>query len=264
MDADQKLEQQWYGGFKASMPFWGSTAEYSWTKEQWVPVVSTVHGTEAATRAVKVGVLDNLKTYSDRQAAGIDYNRARQELVKSKQDITLEAREGCFSYEKALRQLDTAENKVKYQEKDLERKVRVSPDGVITMPLAGSVKVAGLGVVEAEQALTERLKRFLIAPQVSIFIAEYGNKQVYVLGEVAKPGSYPLPTEAGLTVIEAITLAGGFSQYAAPDKTRIIRKKPGGSSNIPIDISAVTKRGDKSKDLQLEPNDVVYVPESVF
>jgi polysaccharide export outer membrane protein len=151
-----------------------------------------------------------------------------------------------------------------YQEKDLERKVRVSPDGVITMPLAGSVKVAGLGVVEAEQALTERLKRFLIAPQVSIFIAEYGNKQVYVLGEVAKPGSYALPTEAGLTVIEAITLAGGFSQYAAPDKTRIIRKKPGGSSNIPIDISAVTKRGDKSKDLQLEPNDVVYVPESVF
>lgn len=151
-----------------------------------------------------------------------------------------------------------------YQEKDLERKVRVSPDGIITMPLAGSVKVAGLGVVEAEQAVTERLKRFLIAPQVSIFIAEYGNKQVYVLGEVAKPGSYPLPTEAGLTVIEAITLAGGFSQYAAPDRTRIIRKKPGGSSNIPIDISGVTKRGDKSKDLALEPNDVVYVPESVF
>lgn len=151
-----------------------------------------------------------------------------------------------------------------YQEKDLERKVRVSPDGIITMPLAGSVKVAGLGVVEAEQAVTDRLKRFLIAPQVSIFIAEYGNKQVYVLGEVAKPGSYPLPTEAGLTVIEAITLAGGFSQYAAPDRTRVIRKKPGGSSNIPIDVSAVTKRGDKSKDIQLEPNDVVFVPESVF
>lgn len=151
-----------------------------------------------------------------------------------------------------------------YQEKDLERKVRVSPDGVITMPLAGSVKVAGLGVADAEQAVTERLKRFLIAPQVSIFIAEYGNKQVYVLGEVAKPGSYVLPTEAGLTVIEAITMAGGFSQYAAPDRTRVIRKKPGGSANIPIDVSAVTKRGDKSKDIQLEPNDVVFVPESVF
>lgn len=151
-----------------------------------------------------------------------------------------------------------------YQEKDLERKVRVSPDGVITMPLAGTVKVAGLGVADAEKAVTERLRRYLIAPQVSIFIAEYGNKQVYVLGEVAKPGSYPLPTEAGLTVIEAITLAGGFSQYAAPDKTRVIRKKPGGSANIPIDVSAVTKRGDKSKDIPLEPNDVVYVPESVF
>lgn len=151
-----------------------------------------------------------------------------------------------------------------YQEKDLERKVRVSPDGVITMPLAGTVKVAGLGVADAEKAVTERLRRYLIAPQVSIFIAEYGNKQVYVLGEVAKPGSYPLPTEAGLTVIEAITLAGGFSQYAAPDRTRVIRKRPGGSANIPIDVSAVTKRGDKSKDIPLEPNDVVFVPESVF
>ena len=120
IDPDRKLEQQWYAGFKTSMPFWGSTAEYSHTREQWVPVVSTTHGTEATTRAIKVGVLDSLKSYSDKQAAEIDYNRARQEFVKSKQDITLEAREGCFSYEKAVRQLETAANKVKYQEKDVE------------------------------------------------------------------------------------------------------------------------------------------------
>lgn len=119
-DADRKLEQQWYAGFKASMPFWGSTTEYSVTKEQWVPVISTRHGTAATTQAVKFNLWDNFKYYSDKQSADIDLDRARQEFTKIKQDITLEVKEGCFNYEKALIQLETSSNKLKYQEKDLE------------------------------------------------------------------------------------------------------------------------------------------------
>lgn len=120
LDPDVKLEQQWYAGFKVSMPFWGSTGEYSWTKEQWVPVVSAFQGTEATTTAYKFNILDNLKYYSDRQSSEIDFDRARQELTKVKQDITLEVRENCFNYEKALIQLDTATSKIAFQEKDLE------------------------------------------------------------------------------------------------------------------------------------------------
>lgn len=119
-DLDAKMEQQWYGGIKASMPFGGSTAEYSITREQWVPVVSAYQGTEACTQAVKVNILDNLKYYSDKQAADIDFDRARQEFIKVRHDITLEAKESCFSYEKALIQLQTASNKVEYQTRDLE------------------------------------------------------------------------------------------------------------------------------------------------
>lgn len=151
-----------------------------------------------------------------------------------------------------------------YQEKDLDRKVRVSPEGGITLPLIGPVAVAGLGVADAEKAITELYRKYIISPQISVFITEYGNKQVFVLGEVAKPGSYPLPTEARLSVLEAITLAGGFTQYAAADRTRVIRKDRDGSRTIPIEVSAITKRGDKSKDIPLAPNDVVYVPESFF
>ena len=146
----------------------------------------------------------------------------------------------------------------------MDRKVRVSPDGVITFPLAGSVKVGGLDVPHAEAALTEQLKKYLINPQVSVFIKEYGNKIIYVLGEVQRPGSYPIPTEARLSVLEAVTLAGGFTQYAAQDRTRIIRKKSGKSETLTVEVSAITKRGDKSQDLSLEPNDVVFVPESLF
>lgn len=120
IDVERKLSAQWYAGIKASMPFWGSTGEYSFTKEQWVPVVNTVHGTEATTLALKLKVLDKLDVYSDRQLAEIDYDKGRQEFTKVKQDITLEVRESCFNYEKACIQLDTASDKVKYQEKDLE------------------------------------------------------------------------------------------------------------------------------------------------
>jgi len=119
-DVDTKLEQQWYAGVKASMPFWGSTGEYVWTREQWTPSISTFHGTEATTSSYKMKVLDKLDYFSDKQLAEIDYDKARQELIKAKQDVTLEAKESCFKYEKALIQLDTTMNKVRYQEKDLE------------------------------------------------------------------------------------------------------------------------------------------------
>jgi len=119
-DMDSKLSQQWYAGIKTSMPFWGSTGEYSWTKEQWVPVVSAFQGTEAVTNSYKLKILDKLDYYSDKQLAEVDLERSRQEFVKIKQDVTLEAKEGCFSYEKALVQLETATNKVKYQSQDLE------------------------------------------------------------------------------------------------------------------------------------------------
>ncbi len=117
---DQKMEQQWYAGVKCSIPLWGSTGEYSYTKEVWAPVVSAYRGTSTITNSYKFNFLDNLAQFSDKASADVDMDRARQELIKTKQDVTLEVKEACFNYEKALLQLDTAINKVKYQEGDLE------------------------------------------------------------------------------------------------------------------------------------------------
>lgn len=119
-DADQKMEQQWYAGVKCSIPLWGSTGEYSYTKEVWTPVVSSYRGTSTITNSYKFNFLDNLAQYSEKYSADVDLDRARQELIKAKQDVTLEVKEACFNYEKALLQLETASNKVKYQEGDLE------------------------------------------------------------------------------------------------------------------------------------------------
>lgn len=151
-----------------------------------------------------------------------------------------------------------------YQQPDLERKLRVSQNGTVSFPLVGIVKVGGLSVAGAEAALSKRLQEFIIDPQVSIFIKEYGNKKVFVLGEVKTPGSYELPTESRLTVLEAISLAGGFTAIAATDRTKVIRTVEGKSQSFVVEVSAITKRGEKDKDLPLEPNDVIYVPQSFF
>lgn len=116
----QDMAPQWYGGVKCSIPLWGSTGGYSYTKEHWVPVVSAYHGTETITNSYTFNFLDNLAQYSEKYSAAVDIERARQELVKTKQDVTLEVKESCFNYEKALMQLETAINKVKYQTSDLE------------------------------------------------------------------------------------------------------------------------------------------------
>lgn len=118
--ADEKMKQQWYAGVKASLPFWGNTAEYTFSREQWTPTVATYQGTEAKINSYKLHILDNLAMYSEKKSAEIDFDRARQELNKIRQDVTLEVKEQVFNYEKALIQLDTAAYKVKYQENDFE------------------------------------------------------------------------------------------------------------------------------------------------
>jgi outer membrane protein TolC len=120
VDADQKMLQQWYAGIKCSVPMWGSTGEYSYTKEVWAPVVSAYRGTSTITNSYKINFLDNLAMYSERAEADAQLGEARQQLIKTKQDVSLEAKEACFNYEKALLQLDTAAAKVKYQQSDLE------------------------------------------------------------------------------------------------------------------------------------------------
>ena len=152
-----------------------------------------------------------------------------------------------------------------FREQDMDRTVRVSQTGEISFPLVGNIKVGGLSQSEAESLMAEKLKEYIVSPQVTVFVKEYGNKKVFVLGEVAKPGSYELPPESRLTVLEAISLAGGFTAVAAKDRTRVIRTTADGKSrSFTIEVTDITSNGRKEKDLALEPNDVVFIPQSFF
>jgi polysaccharide export outer membrane protein len=151
-----------------------------------------------------------------------------------------------------------------YQDKDMDRKVRVNTDGTVSLPLIGSVSIGGMTLIEAQASIENKLAQFLVSPQVSLFIEEYGNKTIFVMGEVQKPGSYPIPTESRMTVLEAISTAGGFTPIAAQDRARVLRYVNGASVTYTINTKEITQQDQKEKDMVLEPNDIVYVPQSFF
>jgi polysaccharide export outer membrane protein len=151
-----------------------------------------------------------------------------------------------------------------YQEKDMERKVRVNTDGTVSLPLIGSIAIGGMTLADAQASIESKLSQFLVSPQVSLFIEDYGNKTIFVMGEVTKPGSYPIPTESRMTVLEAISTAGGFTPIAAQDRARVLRYVNGASVTYTINTKEITQQDQKEKDMVLEPNDIVYVPQSFF
>lgn len=155
-------------------------------------------------------------------------------------------------------------NIVVYENAEMSRKVRVNANGLVFLPFAGKIKVGGKTPGEAQELIAKKLSTYVVNPQVSVFIEEYGNKRFFVMGEVQKPGSYPIPTESRITVLEAISEAGGFTSVAAQDRARVLRTVNGESVKYTIDVRSITREGQKDKDMVLEPNDVVYVPQSFF
>ena len=151
-----------------------------------------------------------------------------------------------------------------FREESMERTLRISGNGTITFPLVGAVPVAGLSQQEAEDRLATKLREFLRNPQVSMLVKEYGNKTVYVLGQVQKPAAIQIPPEKSLTVLEAITSVGGFTEVANTSKVRVLRMENGKQHAIDVDVSQITKQGNKSMDIALSPGDVVFVPQSMF
>lgn len=158
---------------------------------------------------------------------------------------------------------DLVEIKV-FMEEDMDRTLRISGNGSVTYPLVGAIKIAGYTIEQAEAQVQESLRTYFKNPQVSMLIKEYGNKTVYVLGQVAKPASIEIPPEKTLTILEAITSAGGFTDVAAVSKVRVLRMQDGKQKTIDVDVTQITKQGNKAMDIALLPGDVVFVPQSLF
>jgi protein involved in polysaccharide export with SLBB domain len=151
-----------------------------------------------------------------------------------------------------------------FQEPDLKSTLRVSNEGTVVFPLIGVVPVGGLTPQNAAQTLRDRLaKGFLINPQVSVTVMEFSKRRFTVLGEVQKPGSYDMPAQQEVTVLQAIGMAGGYTRIANPGKVTLMRKLEGNPKTFALDAKQMA-RGNAESAFIVQPGDVITVAESRF
>jgi polysaccharide export outer membrane protein len=158
---------------------------------------------------------------------------------------------------------DVVEIKV-FQEDDLESKLRVAQNGTINFPLVGMVAVSGKTPNDAAAAIRAALaKDYLVNPQVTLTVVEYGKRRFTVLGQVQKAGSYDMPEREQVNLLDAIAMAGGYTRIADASKITIKRKKDGKEALLKLDAKAMAKDNQVGS-VRIEPGDVITVWESIF
>ncbi len=137
--------------------------------------------------------------------------------------------------------------------------VEVRLDGKISVPLIDDVQAAGLTPTQLKEAITERLKEYVTAPQVTVIVTRVGSKNVYVLGEVAREGAIPLQPQ--MRVLDALAIAGGFSPFAGKNRIKIIRGHGSPPAEFTFDYDAFVDGKDVAQNILLLPGDQIIVPE---
>lgn len=146
-----------------------------------------------------------------------------------------------------------------YQEKDLSGLYRLASDGTFRFPLVGDVKAEGMTPGELGDALTQRLRDgYLRDPQVSVLVKEFNSKKIFVLGMVAKPGTFPY--EDDMTIVQAVTLAGGLTPQAEKNGLVLTRTVEGAEVKFVVPLERIGMG--REPNVVLQPGDIIFVPES--
>jgi polysaccharide export outer membrane protein len=144
---------------------------------------------------------------------------------------------------------------VVWKEPDLTLDATVRLDGMITLPLVGDVQAAGRVPSELAEGLARALDRFVESPRVTVSVSQATSARVYVVGEMLRPGEFPL--SGGMTVLKALALAGGFREFAKRDNIVIVR---GDQTVIPFNYKRVVEGRDVSQNVLLAAGDTIVVP----
>jgi polysaccharide export outer membrane protein len=145
-----------------------------------------------------------------------------------------------------------------WKENELTRTVPVRPDGKISMPLLNDVRAAGLTPNQLAAQITTSLKKFVTDPQVTIIVTQINSQRVYILGEVLRTGAYPLLPD--MTILQALSSAGGFTQFANRKKIYMFRMENGKQVRFPFDYKAVIDGKQTSENVALKAGDTIVVP----
>jgi len=152
-----------------------------------------------------------------------------------------------------------------YQEKDLDKTVRVEGDGSVALALIGKVKIGGMTVAEAQSLITDLYNRdYLVDPQISVLVTSFSPKIVHVLGSVNSPGVVEIPPDRDLTLTEAIAAVRGVSRLGNPKSITVKRVDSSGRAQQ-MDVNFTRIVTDPNvKDLVLKEGDTIWVPERII
>ena len=150
-----------------------------------------------------------------------------------------------------------------WKNQDLSREVVIRPDGMISMPLIGDVRAAGMTANSLAKSISDRLIEYMASPIVSVQLKEVNSYFIYVLGEVTKPGKYPLKSYTN--VMQGISLAGGFTTFARKNRIKVLRNTANGSDEkhqieIPVRYDDILKGTAVPGNFVLRTGDVIVVP----
>jgi len=152
-----------------------------------------------------------------------------------------------------------------FREPELSGTFKIQPDGDLRHPLLTKLRLSGLTPEDAEDVVRNRLdEKYLINPRVSLRVADSPSRQVLIIGEVRKPGAVAYLLGEPLYLLEAISLAGGFTDKASPNRVRVVRTVDGRSIRIRVHVADVLAGKEPNGNLRLLPGDVVTVPEIWF
>ncbi len=151
-----------------------------------------------------------------------------------------------------------------FGEDDLRTNGRLNGEGNLSLPLLGSVRLAGLTLTQAASRLTELYGRdYLVSPKVNVTLVGYAKRRFTVLGQVNRPGSYEMPegSPGGIDLLEAVALAGGYTRIAAPERISVRREGNSGDQVLRVNAKRVAKG---SSGFRVLPGDTITVGESIF
>ncbi len=145
-----------------------------------------------------------------------------------------------------------------WKNETLSRVVLVRPDGKISLPLIGDVLAAGLTPIQLRDAIKSRLKAYQETPEVSVILKEIGSLSVFIMGEVERPGRIPLRSH--ITLLQALTLAGGFTRFADTDHILLLRQQGRDEVRMQIRYQDIITGRHPEDNVQLQRNDTLVIP----
>jgi len=145
-----------------------------------------------------------------------------------------------------------------WKEPELSREIPVRPDGKISLPLLNDVMAAGLTPEQLAGQLTSGLNKYMTNPQVTVIVTQINSKRIYILGEVARAGSYMLLPE--MTVLQALSNAGGFTPYANLKNIYVLRQESGKQTKLFFNYKEVISGKSTAQNVALKSGDTIVVP----